>query len=150
MKNAGLSIRPLRDRDVTVIADAFRAIGWDKPESQYRRYLGEQESGARAVLVAGLDAAFYGYVTVCWDSRDPAFKTHHIPEIEDLNVLPQVRRRGIGSALLDAAERLVAGRSAVVGIGVGVDVDYGPAQRLYCLRGYVPDGRGLLYDNRVL
>jgi hypothetical protein len=31
----------------------------------------------------------------------------------------------------------------VAGIGVGMDPDYGAAQRLYVRRGYVPDGRGL-------
>ncbi len=35
-------------------------------------------------------------------------------------------------------------RSAA-GIGVGMTPDYGAAQRLYVLRGYVPDGRGLHY-----
>jgi hypothetical protein len=49
--------------------------------------------------------------------------------------------------VLDAAERLVAERSRVVGIGVGMDADYGAAQRLYVKRGYVPDGAGLLYGN---
>ena len=29
------------------------------------------------------------------------------------------------------------------GIGFGVYADYGPAQRLYVRRGYVPDGNGL-------
>jgi hypothetical protein len=31
----------------------------------------------------------------------------------------------------------------VVGIGVGMDADYGSAQRMYVKRGYIPDGRGL-------
>ncbi len=64
-------------------------------------------------------------------------------ELQDFNVLPQFRRRGIGSALMDAAEALIATRSATAGIGVGLYPDYGPAQRLYVLRGYVPDGRGI-------
>jgi hypothetical protein len=44
---------------------------------------------------------------------------------------------------MDEAERRIAERSPVVGIGVGMDPDYGAAQRLYVERGYVPDGRGL-------
>ena len=44
---------------------------------------------------------------------------------------------------MDEAERAVLERSSVVGIGVGLSPDYGPAQRLYALRVYVPDGRGL-------
>jgi hypothetical protein len=58
-------------------------------------------------------------------------------------VLPRFRRRGIGTHLMDEAERKVSERSDVAGIGVGMSPDYGAAQRLYILRGYVPDGKGL-------
>jgi GNAT superfamily N-acetyltransferase len=58
-------------------------------------------------------------------------------------VLPVFRRRGIGSRLMDEAETIVGARSRIVGIGVALDPDYGPAQRLYVLRGYVPDARGV-------
>ena len=54
--------------------------------------------------------------------------------------------RGIGSRLMDAAEALIAERSPVAGIGVGLYPDYGPAQRLYVLRGYLPDGRGIAWN----
>jgi len=51
---------------------------------------------------------------------------------------------------MEKAEQIVAQRSAIVGIGVGMDADYGAAQRLYVRRGYVPDGRGLVWNNRFL
>jgi ribosomal protein S18 acetylase RimI-like enzyme len=63
----------------------------------------------------------------------------------DLNVLPAFRRQGIATRLLDTAEQLVVQRASAVGIGVGMDSDYGAAQRLYVRRGYVPDGSGLTY-----
>jgi GNAT superfamily N-acetyltransferase len=129
-----------------VIAAAFDEIGWNKPESQYRRYLDEQEAGTRDVLVATVGGEFAGYVTVRWTSPYEPFDG--MPEIQDFNVLPKFRRRGIGSALMDAAEALVAERSPVVGIGVGLYADYGTAQRMYVRRGYLPDGRGLIYDGR--
>ena len=43
------------------------------------------------------------------------------------------------------AESEIAKESPIAGIGVGMTPDYGAAQRLYVLRGYVPDGRGLSY-----
>ncbi|TCC10305.1 GNAT family N-acetyltransferase [Kribbella soli] len=141
-----LEIRPLRVEDPPVLAAAFDAIGWNKPESQYRRYLGEQEAGTRDVLIATVDGEFAGYVTVRWVSPYEPFDG--IPEVQDFNVLPKFRRRGIGSALMDAAEALVAERSPIVGIGVGLYPDYGQAQRMYVRRGYLPDGRGLIYDGR--
>jgi GNAT superfamily N-acetyltransferase len=141
-----LEITPLRPDDPPLIAAAFTAIGWDKPQAQYERYLDEQTADERPVRVARLDGAFAGYVTVVWETGYAPFREAGIPEIQDFNVLPPYRRRGIGTALMDAAEALIAERSAVAGIGVGLYPDYGPAQRLYVLRGYVPDGRGVAWN----
>ena len=138
-----LEITPLRDDDPPTFEAAFEAIGWRKPAAQYQRYLDEQTADQRPVLVARLDGEFAGYVTVLWEPDYPAFREAGIPEIQDFNVLPQFRRRGIGSALMDAAEALISTRSRTAGIGVGLYPDYGPAQRLYVLRGYLPDGRGI-------
>ena len=143
-----LIIRLLEAHDIPVITAAFAAIGWDKPASQYERYLSEQRRGGRVVLVAFLSDTFAGYVTIVWQSGYPPFREANIPEIVDFNVVPRLRRRGIGSQLMDEAERRIAERSAVAGIGVGLDPDYGAAQRLYVKRGYVPDGRGLTSHGR--
>ena len=139
-------ITPLTPADPPLIAAAFTAIGWDKPQAQFERYLDEQTADSRPVLVARLDGAFAGYVTVVWETGYAPFREAGIPEIQDFNVLPQYRRRGIGTALMDAAEALIAQRSPLAGIGVGLYPDYGPAQRLYVLRGYVPDGRGVAWN----
>jgi hypothetical protein len=44
---------------------------------------------------------------------------------------------------MDEAEKRMFARSQVAGLGVGLYADYGPAQRMYILRGYVPEGRGI-------
>jgi GNAT superfamily N-acetyltransferase len=141
-----LVIRPLESRDVAPISAAFSAVGWNKPRAQYERYHAEQQSGLRTVFVAFVGGGFAGYVTVVWSPTYPPFRADKIPEIQDFNVLPPFRRRGIGTRLMDEAERKVSERSGVAGIGVGMSPDYGAAQRLYVLRGYVPDGRGLTRD----
>jgi GNAT superfamily N-acetyltransferase len=143
-KASGCRIRLLRAGDISTIAAAFAALGWDKPPTQYEGYLAEQRQSEREVLVAWYGDTFVGYVTVVWDSEYAPFRAAGVPEIADFNVLPHVRRQGIGSLLLDEAERRIAARSHVAGIGVGMTVDYGAAQRLYVKRGYVPDGRGLV------
>lgn len=143
------TIRLIEPTDINSIAAAFSELGWDKPASQYEKYLAEQEAGQRVVLVAHSGVQnlpildFAGYVTICWQSHYPPFREQNIPEIVDFNVLPKFRRQGIGTSLMDEAEKRVAARSAVVGLGVGMTADYGSAQRMYAKRGYIPDGRGL-------
>ena len=140
-----VTIRLLEREDTEIIVSAFAVIGWSKPATQYERLLAQQRRGERVVLVAHSDGDFAGYVTVNWQSGYPPFAERGIPEIEDLNVLPAFRRRGVASKLVDEAERRVFERSATVGIGFGMYPDYGAAQRMYVLRGYVPDGPGLAY-----
>ena len=138
-------IRLLESKDIPEIAKAFQGLGWNKPTSQYERYLMEQEMEARDVYVAFVKGKFVGYLTICWTSSYEPFRKEKIPEIVDFNVLPQFRRLRIGTQLMDKAESEIAKVSPIAGIGVGMTPDYGAAQRLYVLRGYVPDGRGLWY-----
>ncbi len=145
-----VQVRTLAAADVAPIAAAFAAQGWDKPQAQYRRYLEESSQGRRVVLLAEGDGEFAGYVTVVWESDYPPFRAANIPEIVDFNVLIKYQRRGVGTALLDAAERCIAARSDVAGIGVGLTADYGAAQVLYVKRGYVPDGRGMVQAGRAV
>ena len=139
-------IRLLEPGDIQPIAAAFAEIGWNKPASQYEEYLLEQQTGAREVLVACLGGEFAGYITICWQSHYLPFRAANIPELVDFNVLPRFRSQGIGTKLMDEAEQRVAAASPMVGIGVGMTADYGNAQRMYAQRGYIPDGRGLLYE----
>ncbi len=145
-----LEIRLLRDGDSETISQAFTEIGWNKPATQYQRYLMEQAGGTRICFVAKIDNRFAGYVTVNWASTYPGFAEHNIPEIQDLNVLPRFRRKGIGTGLLDRAEAEVARRSAIVGIGVGLHPGDSSAQRLYVKRGYIPDGLGVWHRDHVV
>jgi GNAT superfamily N-acetyltransferase len=141
-----LTIRPLAEPDVYTIAAAFAELGWPgKDTAQYRRYLAQQAAGERDVLVAEVGGDFAGYICVTWTSGYEPFRDAGTPEIQDFNVLAAYRRRGVGGALMDAAERLAATRSPVVGLGVGLYADYGSAQRMYARRGYIPDGRGIMY-----
>lgn len=136
-------IRLLEASDIPHIANAFEELGWNKPASQYERYLMEQAYEVCDIYVAFVDGQFAGYLGIYWKSIYEPFREKNIPEIVDFNVLPKFRRLGIGSKLMDHAERAIAKVSPVAGIGVGMTPDYGPAQRLYILRGYVPDGLGL-------
>ena len=146
-----MEIRLLEERDVQPIVSAFREIGWsNKRPAQYQRYLSEQDQGRRTVLVALVGGEFAGYLTIDWIPVYPPFRQGGIPEITDFNVLPPLRRRGIGTRLMDEAERRIAERSPVAGIGSGLTPDYGAAQRMYVMRGYVPDGMGMRSNDRYV
>ena len=138
-------IRRLESADIPEIAEAFQQLGWHKPASQYERYLMEQNLDIRVVFVAIVEGKFTGYLTICWTSSYEPFKKENIPEIVDFNVLPEYRRQGIGTALMNRAEAEIEKVSPVAGIGVGLTPDYGAAQILYISRGYVPDGRGMFH-----
>ena len=136
-------MRALTETDCDKIVAAFAVQGWEKPVSQYRLYCEEARLDKRSVVVAEYHNELAGYITVRWESDYPPFRAAGIPEISDLNVFIRFRRRGIGTALMDAAEDLIVPRSKFAGLGVGLQRDYGPAQALYGRRGYVPDGNGL-------
>jgi GNAT superfamily N-acetyltransferase len=121
-----------------------------KKPATLSRYLDDQASGRRFVSVAECDGVPAGFVTVLWKSDDPVLRDGEIPEVSDLWVLQEFRNRGVGSALLDEAERHVATRAEIVGLSVGLHSGYGSAQRLYVHRGYMPDGAGVVVDGETV
>lgn len=130
------------------LAAAFAGPPWQKSPAQYERYKQEQGEGNREVLVAAYGEEVAGYLNVVWEPNHVPFREAGIPEIQDFNVIAQFRRRGVGTRLMDQAEELIGKHSTTVGIAVGLYDDYGSAIRLYVKRGYVPDGRGVLWNNR--
>jgi GNAT superfamily N-acetyltransferase len=142
--------KPLVERDIPKIVAAFLELNWNKPSTQYLHYLQEQNLKERAIWTAWHKDIFLGYVTLKWISDYIPFRESQIPEINDLNVLPKFRKQGIGSKLLDLAETEAAQKSTTIGLGVGLFLDYGNAQRLYIQKGYMPDGRGITYKNKAV
>ncbi len=145
---SSLSICNLEESDCLPISEAFTRQGWNKPAEQHYGYFRESLEGKREILVAKVAGKFAGYLTIVWQSDYPSFREAGIPEIVDFNVLKKHQRRGIGAALMDAAERRIAARSPIAGIGVGLTPDYGAAQILYVKRRAIPDGRGALWGGR--
>ena len=150
MEDVSIEIRLLEENDPPKIAAAFKTMGWNKPEMQYRRYLDEQAAETLRCFIAMVDGQLAGYVTINWRPVYAGFADLNIPEIQDLNVLTNYRRKGIATRLLDQAECEAARRSDMVGIGVGLHPGYNAAQRLYAKRGYIPDGCGITYRNRFV
>ncbi len=143
-----ITLRLMTPADILLVVDKCAQDNWPKPASTFEAYLYDQIKGERTVCLAFFEAHFAGYVTLKITSAYPFFSEHNIPEINDLNVLPSSRRKGIGSALLAWAEQEAQKHSTVIGLGVGLYDGYGNAQQLYCKRGYLPDGLGITYKNQ--
>jgi GNAT superfamily N-acetyltransferase len=134
-----LVIRKMEPADIDAIPFVFAS--WNKFRPQYETYFKENGAGQRVTLVATINDKVVGYANVLWTSKYPPFAEAGIPEINDLNVMTMYQNRGIGRALIAAAEQVINEHDhTVAGIGVGQTVDYSAAQHLYPALGYVPVG----------
>lgn len=100
----------------------------------------------REVLVGEVEGAVAAYITILPDAKQGPF-AGMAPELSDFNVFEPFQNQGIGNLLLEEAEKRVRIISDKVPLGVGLHSGYGPAQRLYIKRGYIPDGSGVWYQN---
>ena len=140
------SIRKMQESDIKDLSRGFISQGWPSREEILTRYFKEQESGEREVLVAEVGGAVAGYITILPCAKQGPFAEIY-PELSDFNVFEPFQNQGIGNLLLEEAEKRVRLISDKVTLGVGLHSGYGPAQRLYIKRGYIPDGTGVWYQN---
>ena len=140
------SIRKMQESDIQELSRGFISQGWPSREEILTRSFKEQESGEREVLVAEVEGALAGYITILSCAKQGPFAEIY-PELSDFNVFEPFQNQGIGNLLLEEAEKQVRLISDKVTLGVGLHSGYGPAQRLYIKRGYIPDGTGVWYQN---
>ena len=134
-------IRQLQERDIDSLVKSFYPL--KKPRDQFELFWKEHQAGSRVTFVACVGEKVVGYTNLVWGSDYKAFQELGIPEINNMHILDEFQKQGIGTALIKEAERLafVQGKQEI-GIGFGLTPDYGTAQRLYPKLGYIPDGRG--------
>ena len=144
-----LAIRKMFFEDIEGLSNAFIQQGWPGRREILKNYFLEQEAGERQVLVAVVGESLAGYITVIPLAKHGPFAGLY-PELTDFNVFESFQKRGIGTALLNKAEQVAQNYSDVVSLGVGLHKGYGPAQRLYVGRGYIPDGSGVWFQNQLL
>jgi ribosomal protein S18 acetylase RimI-like enzyme len=88
-------------------APRTREDSWRRRRAQYERWLAEPDA---FVLIAELDEAPVGYAMVHLRSGSPTWPSgERAGEVETLSVHPDARGRGIGTMLLRAVERELAG-----------------------------------------
>lgn len=147
--NGQLTIRNMEDKDAQAITDAEIGQGWDASVEKYQNRLEDQRLGKAISLVAEYSGKPVGYINIYPDNREGAFGGKGYPEIVDFGVLEKYRKQGIGTVLMDIAEEIAAAYADVVYLGVGLHSGYGSAQRMYVKRGYIPDGSGVWYQDKI-
>ena len=113
-------------------------------------HFADHSSGGGETFLAFKGGEWAGFVTIRWVSHNVQFREANIPLIHHLEVFSQYRRQGLACSLMNEAEALIATRATKAGIVVGLFDAYGPAQRLYARRGYIPDGRGICQGHHPL
>lgn len=142
-------VRNMQLEDARMITEEEIAQGWEGDIEKYEMRLKHQAEGKSISLVAEYKGNVAGYINVYPDSQWGAFADQGYAEIVDFGVLTKYRNKGIGNKLMDIAEQIASGYSDVVYLGVGLHSGYGSAQRLYVKRGYIPDGTGVWYRDKV-
>ena len=138
----------MREEDIRPICKAENDES-EKQISYLKRQLANQEKQECSALLALYDGEPAGYVFVYYKCRWGGLKNQNISGVVDLFVFEEYRRKKIATALMDVAEEIAKKYSNKVYLDVCMNSEYGAAQRFYIKRGYVPDGNGLYYQEKV-
>jgi GNAT superfamily N-acetyltransferase len=138
-------IRRAGEGDIPALHELYDSIG--KKEEGYF----EEAFGRSDIYMAYANKSLAGFCLLNFAPRYRIYRRLNIPEIQDINVLPAERRKGIAIALINYCEEIAREQGHdMIGISVGLSREYGPAQILYAKLGYVPDGNGVTYDREPI
>ena len=108
-EDAVLLIRHMEPGDVRTIVREETARGDAVSVEKYDIRLRDQAENRSVALVAVYHGAVAGYIHVYREAGQGPFAGTGIPEIVDFGVLEKYRKNGIGTRLMDVAERLARG-----------------------------------------
>jgi GNAT superfamily N-acetyltransferase len=136
------SVRPATEGDVDRLLAAEDSAA---SRAHLRARWDQQSRGEALFLLAIRDDAVVGHTMLLRDSRYAEVRVAHEPAA--INALAAyVRRTGVGTALIAAAEEIAAGEWGRRRIGLAVGLDNPEARRLYEQLGYRDWGRGSVFD----
>ncbi|WP_037362960.1 GNAT family N-acetyltransferase [Amycolatopsis orientalis] len=142
-----VSIRPAELPDLAALAEILGDPGF------FEDRLTRQAKGLGVLFTAWCSARPVGAVYL-WleDAEEPPIRGHlpGVPLLNHLEVAPEARNRGIGAALVRAAEDYLVGHGHALG-ALAVRTDNTRAARLYRRLGYHDWGHGTVvcYAERV-
>jgi GNAT superfamily N-acetyltransferase len=111
---------------------------WNSRE--YDRRLAAQERGELVQVVAWDNGRPVGKAMVLFPGHaewSVSAERESCGEIRDVSVVPQARRRGVATAMIEMLERAARGLGLTsIGLSVALDRDDAPARELYARLGY--------------
>ena len=141
------NIKIMTSEDITGLYVLTERAHHQTEPNYFERALDEQDEDKRIVFVYHENGAPCGYVHYNRFPKYVPFQRFGLPEIQDLFVCPDHRRKGIGTALVTRCEDQAASDGhKEIGIGVGIIAEFGNAQRIYAEHGYIPDGSGVVFE----
>ncbi len=146
--SASIDVRIMDYDDIPLICKADN----DESESNVaylRNQLDNQNKKECSALLALYNGEIAGYVFLYYECRWGGLSNCGLPCVIDLIVFEKYRKNGIATALMDIAEDIAKDHSNKVYLDVCLNSEYGAAQRLYIKRGYIPDGKGVYYEEKV-
>jgi GNAT superfamily N-acetyltransferase len=140
-----VEIRPGSAADLATLVEALGERHW------FADRLARQERGGGLVLVAWLEGRPAGEVFLDrGPAKEPEVRRHlpGVPQLDHLEVPGPFQGRGIGTALIHAAEA-TARQLGYERIALGVGLDNPKARRLYERLGYADWGHGTVVGTWV-
>jgi hypothetical protein len=145
-----LTFRVVQPNEIAAVKQEVKPVFFSGDEATIEDHFQDHENGASTTILGYELGRLVGIVTIRWQCRYPPFRDRQIPLIQNIEIRYEDRGRGIGGLMLERTEQEIALRSQLAGICVGIAESYGPAQRLYVKRGFVPDGRSVCHPHEPL
>ena len=141
-----ISIREAGKADIPALYDLYDSL--NKKDDGY--FESAMDADAH-IYLAAYDSEDCGFCLLNFSPRYSLYRRLSIPEVQDLNVTTDFRRKGVATALIKYCEGIARAKGCdALGISVGLTKDYGAAQILYTNMGYMPDGNGVTYDREAV
>lgn len=147
-QSSDISVRRMTYADIPAICEAYDHKS-DNDAAYLNRQLANQDKQECSALLALYHENVAGYVLLYYRCRWGGLANCNLPSVVDLIVFKDYRQKKIATVLMDVAENIAKKHCDKVYLDVCLNAEYGPAQRLYTKRGYIPDGKGIYYEGKV-
>ena len=95
-------IRKAEHADLSALRGIVDILGFAKNIDYFERCLERAAQGTLDIFIVSLEGQDVGYCLLNWRPKYRFFQISDIPEIQDLNVVPDFRRCGLASILISA------------------------------------------------